>query len=385
VRMTSHLLFAGLLPASLVGVLNAEPVFQETDVFVAGQDGIVEYRIPALVVTNEGTLLAVCDARVERRGDAPNNIDLVLKRSSDGGVTWGPLEIIKDLPDEQAACDACVLVDRQTGTIWILYHHIYPDMDSLKENFPVVPEWVKPDAYKGRVIFLHAIRSDDDGRTWSEPVDLTAALKEPDWTGVDAAPGTGIQTRSGRLIAPGYSRQGVVEQSRLLYSDDHGATWHITPGPGPQTNECQVVELADGALMLNMRSMRGKGCRAVATSADGGQTWSEIIDEATLVEPQCQASLIRYTDPRDGDERSRLLFSNPASATRREAMTIRLSYDEGRTWPVSKVVHAGSAAYSSLAVLPNREIGLLYEADDYQKITFAHLNLEWLTDGEDSL
>jgi sialidase-1 len=147
------------------------------------------------------------------------------------------------------------------------------------------------------------------------------------------------------------------------------------------TNECQAAELADGALMLNMRSYRGKGCRAVQTSADGGLTWSTVVDDRTLVDPVCQASLLRH--PASG--RSRLLFANAADTLHRRRMTVRLSYDEGRTWPYAKTIHYGPAAYSSLTALKDGSVGLLYEKDDYRSLAFARFTLEWLTDGKDRI
>jgi len=373
----------------------AEALFEETDVFVAGEHGVAEYRIPALVTTTAGTLLAVCDARVDRPGDAPNNIDMVLRRSDDLGRTWSEREVLIDLPGEMAAGDPCMLVDRQTGAVWIIYDHVYPSMAVLREMDPERAEGAQP-GYQGRVLFLHAIRSDDDGRTWSEPIDLTPAVKDPAWIAAMAGPGMGIQTRAGRLIAPGYrrlARDFRNDGSHLYISDDHGETWHVSASPGPNTNEGQVVELEDGSLMLNMRSTRGPRCRAVATTVDGGETWSAMRDDETLVEPRNQASFIRWTDRRDGHARSRLLFANTAHPESRENMTVRLSYDEGRSWPVAKVVNPGPTAYGCLSVLPDMAVGLLYEyrglpdgpAPGYERISFARFNLEWLTDGAHAL
>jgi sialidase-1 len=149
-------------------------------------------------------------------------------------------------------------------------------------------------------------------------------------------------------------------------------------------NEVQVVERADGTLLLNARNQQGNHCRTVATSRDGGQSWSPLADEPALPDPQCQGSIVRYTDPLDGG-RSRILFANAASQTDRVNLTARLSYDEGRTWPVSRTVHAGSSAYSCLTVLPDATIGLLYERDGYSRITFARFDLAWLTNGADRL
>ncbi|MBN1346755.1 MAG: exo-alpha-sialidase [Phycisphaerae bacterium] len=366
------LLTFALVMTSARTLLAAEPFFEQQDLFVGGDQGIHTYRIPALATTNKGTVIAFCDARVERGGDLPNHIDQVMKRSFDGGKTWSAMTTVLDFPAPNGGGDPTLLVDRQTGTIWMFYVYGIPD-----------PK-VKP---RGRILWAHAIKSDDDGATWSKPIDLTSSLKKPGWDIYVSAPGSGIQTRGGRLLMPSYHRAGKRYCSFLACSDDHGKTWHIGGDAPEATNECEVVELVDGSLMLNMRSDRGKNCRVVAISKDGGKTWSEGVDDATLVEPVCQASFQRYTSQRGGYAKNRLLFSNPADKKRRN-MTVRLSYDEGKTWPVAKVVHPGPAAYSSIAILPDGKIGLFYECGKkgaYEKIAFARFNVEWLTDGKDRL
>ena len=375
--MLTTLLLAEFCLVGRCEISVARGLFETKDIFVAGQDKIREYRIPALVTTGKGTLIAVCDARVEKPGDAINNIDLAMKRSFDNGRTWEPLKILVDFPGQQAAADPCMLVDRTTGTVWIAYDHVLDKLlpSSLRKR-------------ERREIALHLIYSRDDGRTWSQATDITRSVTRPGWEAVMAAPGSGIHTHAGRLIFPAYTRQPHQDYSHLLSSDDHGKTWQISAPAAPMVNECQVAELKDGSLMLNMRSYRSKGCRAVATTNDGGKTWSKIIDDTQLTEPKCQASLIRYTDVRDGFSRNRLLFVNPANRSRRVNMTVRLSYDEGKTWPISKVIHPGPSAYSCLAVLKDGTIGLLYEngrISAYEKLTFARFNLEWLTDGRDRI
>lgn len=171
----------------------------------------------------------------------------------------------------------------------------------------------------------------------------------------------------------------------MIYSDDHGATWRYSEEILFETNECQVVELGDGTLMNNMRNRdSGKDHRGVATSVDGGQTWSDVWFDEELPEPTCQASLLRCTLAEVLDK-NRVLFSNPAHTSSRVEMTVRLSYDEGQTWPVSRLIYGGSSAYSCLTVLPDNSIGCLYEKDSYGKIAFAHFSLEWLTDGADRI
>jgi len=349
--------------------MAAEP--QHIDVFISGEDGVCEYRIPALVVTNEGTLVAVCDARVDRPGDAPNNIDLVMKRSFDNGRTWTPMQLIRRYPGDEAACDPCMLMDRDTDTIWVFYDYAVPAADH--------PE--------GRILKLQAMKSEDEGETWSEPVDLAAQLKDSTWLAIYAGPGMGIQMRSGRLVAPVYTRRLDSEESscHVVYSDDHGETWQIGQGVGRHLNEDQVVELADGSLLMNMRRADEKLCRVVAISNDGGQSWCEPRDDEALIDPHCQGTFIRFTDKRDGHPLDRLLFANAGSTGERTNGTVRVSYDEGKTWPVVRTIWEGSFAYSCLTALPDNSIGLLHERDDYGKVTFARFTLEWLTDDRDHL
>jgi sialidase-1 len=239
--------------------------------------------------------------------------------------------------------------------------------------------------------------SNDDGKTWSKVVDVGGQITPYDDTFV-SGPGVGIQTGTGRLVIPGYTGKYNSETrtgfySRVLYSDDHARTWKLGQPVSVFTNECQVVELENGRLMLNMRENTGKSCRAVAISEDGGRTWAEPYWDRALNECPCQASLIRYTS-RKGDEKSRLLFANPDivgqryGVVPRTRMTIKLSYDEGKTWPVEKLIHPGPSSYSSLVRLPGGDVGLVYEGGEKHRrewIRFARISLPWLTDGRDRL
>jgi sialidase-1 len=225
--------------------------------------------------------------------------------------------------------------------------------------------------------------SDDDGRTWAKPKEITASTKKPEWTWYATGPGNAIQIRhgkyKGRLVVPCDHNLLVkgksVKRSHCIFSDDHGKTWKISQPLGDNTNECAVVELADGRLLLNMRSYHGKNRRAVSYSKDGGATWSPVTLDDALIEPVCQGNILRYRWPGDG-KRGLIIFSNPASK-RRERMTIRLSHDEGKTWFLSRLVYAGSSAYSNLVAFPREEIGLLYERDNYRKITFSRFAKDW--------
>jgi sialidase-1 len=243
-----------------------------------------------------------------------------------------------------------------------------------------------------------AIKSDDDGETWSQPIDITPMVKKPEWSAGSTGVGKGFQMRNGRLIVPRYhadyhrpgstgTEETTYSASYVSYSDDHGQTWKIGADADSKgtTNECQAAEMADGSLLLNMRGTRGNN-RKTARSRDGGLTWTDAVEDPVLIEPRCQGSLESYTNTIDHDK-NRLLFANPASL-KRENMTVRLSYDNGHTWPAAKQIHAGPAAYSCLTVLADMTAGCLYERGDktaYEKITFARFNAEWLTDGKDTI
>jgi sialidase-1 len=166
-----------------------------------------------------------------------------------------------------------------------------------------------------------------------------------------------------------------------VYSDDGGETWQYgetaPEGPHGRPNEVQMVERADGSVLLNARNIGGAKCRKTAVSTDGGQTWTRLSDADVLIDPECQGTIIRYGTPRDTGE-DVLLFANPASAEHRVNGTVRMSYDGGETWPVARTVYSGPFAYSCLTTLPDGTIGLLYERDGYERITFARFNLAWL-------
>jgi sialidase-1 len=348
--------------------LSPAAELQETEVFTAGMQGYHTYRIPALIATKGGVLLAICEGRKTGRGDH-GDLDLVQKRSTDGGKTWGPLELIHEEGDETKITigNPCPVVDEGAGIIW---------MPFTRDN--------------DRVFVLS---SSDDGRTWSKPREITNDVKKSDWTWYATGPGNGIQlTRGphkGRLVIPCDHRVGgnpldkegwdQAGRSHVIYSDDHGKTWMLGGATDFGMNECAAVELEGGTLMLNSRSYRGKACRGVSLSKDGGVTWEPTYDDPALVESVCQASLIRYGWPGDARySQGLLVFSNPAVPRGRNHMTVRLSEDDGKTWPHSRLVCEGSSAYSSLAVLPSGEIGLLYERDDYKRIVLARLTPEWV-------
>jgi sialidase-1 len=345
-----------------------------TDVYVAGDGGYHTYRIPSVIATPNGTLLAFAEGRRAGAADA-GDIDLVLRRSTDGGASWSPLRVLWD-DGPNTVGNPCPVVDARTGTIWLLTNR---NLGGDRE-----PAIIAGTSQGGRTVWT--MRSEDDGVTWSSPVEITSSVKKPDWAWYATGPGVGIQTTSGRLVIPANHSESGIHRSHLIFIDDGGKSWNLGASSDAGTNESQVVELADGRLMLNMRNHPPKpeNFRMVATSGDMGRTLSTAVADRALIEPPAQASLLRLSTASRGG-RNRLLFANPAS-TRRERLTVRLSYDEGTSWPVARVIAEGPAAYSSLVALPELSMGLLFEHGDqspYEKITFARFTLEWLTAGTD--
>jgi len=347
------------------------PVPLGDPLFVSGQDGYHTYRIPALAVTTRGTVLAFCEGRRVGRGDS-GDIDLLVKRSTDDGKTWSRQQVIWD--DDGNTCgNPCVVVDRETGAVWLLTTWNRGD-DHEREIIAGTSE-------DTRRVFV--ILSGDDGLTWSKPQEITSAVKQDDWTWYATGPGSGIQVQhgphKGRLVIPCDHIEAETKHyySHVIYSDDHGETWQLG-GTTLQhkVNECETVELPGGRLMLNMRNYdRTKKNRQVTISDDGGLTWHEQRFDTTLIEPICQAAIERYRWSEE-ETASVILFSNPASQSNRVNMTLRASFDEGQTWAVSRTLHTGPSAYSDLAVLANGSIACLYEAGQsypYESIVLAAL------------
>lgn len=342
--------------------------------FVSGENGYHSYRIPALLSTPKGMLLAFCEGRKEGRGDA-GNIDIVLKRSTDGGRTWSDQQVLWD--DGGNTCgNPCPVVDAATGTVWLVMTH---NLGTDKEG-----DIIRKTSRAPRTVWV--VKSTDDGRTWSQPVNITAGTKKDAWGWYATGPGIGIQLQhgphKGRLIIPcdhsyddagGKVAGGPYEYgSHIIYSDDHGKTWQLGGAITPKMNECQLVETTNGkgTLLMNLRSYFGHGCRAQARSSNGGLTWSPPEDIPALADPVCQASIIRYAWPakkRPGC----LLFLNASHPSKRCNMTLQASLDEGNTWAPVQTLYPGPAAYSSLAVTRSGDVACLYEAGNkgpYEKI-----------------
>ncbi len=348
-------------------LVQAESAVPHKLLFHSGMNGVPTYRIPALETTANGVVVAICDARADRGQDLPNDIDLVMRRSTDAGETWSGTKIIVD-SGAQGSGDAALLSDSETGRLWCFFVYA-PDGVSV---------WTSQPGVDGDTLRLRLIHSDDDGATWSEPRDITAEVKPPAWDAVWSSPGRGYQDDQGRLYFPLSRRSGDVLYSHFIYSDDHGESWTMGGPAFANSNEWTLVTLSNGHVMGNIRSDHGKNLRGIAYSPDRGATWTGFHHDEELTGPTCQASLLGYRN----DTASYLLFSNPAN-TERKRLAVKLSRDEGDSWPIEKVLHEGPAAYSCMTVLPDGQIGILYERGEespYETVTFAKFPVHWLTE-----
>ena len=345
-----------------------EPL-QKITVFSKGEAGYYCFRIPALVMTPEGTTLAFAEGRRDScRDDA--DIDLVLKRSTDQGLTWGPLQVLFDDGD-LSVNQPVPVVNRETGEVVFVF---------CKNN---------------QRVFVS--KSGDEGATWSEPREITEQVVDPSWSYLGVGPGHGIQLSSGRLLVSSWgdlspgprtwrpAGWGKVQFSVAMYSDDHGETWRRSqPLDIDLSDESMSVETVDGRIYMNMRSRQEKLLRAYAWSDDGGETWSEVNFDPGMPEPSVQGSLVRFTTA-DKHGRNRVLLAHPSSQTERARLTVRMSYDECRTWPVAKLLHQEYSGYSDMAIAPDMTVLCLYESEWHARMILARFTLDWLTDGADSL
>jgi sialidase-1 len=380
-------LIIALLLAPLAALHAAEPLLEKTDVFPAGMNGVACFRIPGIVVTAKGTALAYAEARRTNSSDW-GEIEIHLRRSTDGGKTWDAGKQIAHFgtrlegnphkadggEHEQTVNNPVAVVDRATGAIEFLYCINYARCFS--------------------------IRSTDDGLTWSTPVEITAAF-EPfrkfyNWKVIATGPGHGIQIKSGRLVVPiwlAYGKEGAHGPSAAatIFSDDHGKTWKAgelampNEGEFSNPNETMLTELSDGRVMLVTRSASKANRKLVAFSPDGATAWSKPVFHDQLWEPVCMASIAQHPS-----KPGTLIFSNPytlkldkdgkevpAGRGKRQNLSIKLSHDDGKTWPINKTLEAGPSAYSDLAVLPDGTVLCLYEGK--ADIVVARFNLEWIT------
>ncbi|MHC4424930.1 MAG: sialidase family protein [Planctomycetota bacterium] len=369
---------------------------KKTNLFEAGTAGYATYRIPGIVVTSRGTLLAYCEARKSLQGDW-GTIDIMMRCSTDGGRTWEEQRKIVNIEGKVTQNPVALKQNlAREGEITINNPVAVADRQIKAVHFLYCVEYAR----------CYYMRSDDDGRTFTEPVDITETFDkfrdEYDWKVLATGPGHGIQLKSGRLLVPVWLSTGTGGHAHrpscvsVIYSDDNGKSWRrgriVVAHPNPvNPSETVAVQLHDGRVMLNIRHESKPRLRGVCIGPDGVTNWSEMIFHEQLPEPVCMGSIIRFTE-QPAHKKNRILFANPhnADSRQRRNVTVKLTYDEGKTWPIARSIEPGISGYSDLAVGPDGFVYCFYErasvdTSHYRPayLTVARFNLEWLTDGKD--
>ncbi len=360
------------------------------DVFEQGKDGYGSYRVPVLLRLHRGVLLAFCEARQILSDHAQNKI--VLKRSPDDGETWGKMKTVADAGSD-ALNNPLVVQDVVTGDVILMYQEYpmtSPDeveveeqwISHVSQNFPAnVHEGAVVEGYTGKICRTFIQRSSDEGVSWSDPEEITTQVKRPrKVTSYAGGPGIGIQLKIGqyekRIVMPFSQGPWGAMKVYAVLSDDGGKSWrygNTAPcNAGEQANEVQVAELKGGSLLLNARSFKGKKRRKTAVSRDGGTSWSPLKDAEDLVEPECQGSTISFYRRKEFDG---LLYCGPSDSALRRNGVLKKSADEGLSWQGIRTVYEGFFGYSSICQSNDIEIGVLFERDQYEKISFRRLKI----------
>lgn len=371
------------------------------------QDGVHTSRIPGLATSTKGTLLAIYDARYESPRDLQGHMDICLNRSTDGGQTWQPMQVVLDMKDwgglpekYNGVSDANILVDENTGDIYVAGLWMHGVLDGktgewvsgmTKDSTRWIHQWREKGSQPGFGVketsqFLIA-KSTDDGQTWNPPVNITEQTKRKEWWLYAPAPGHGITLQDGTLVFPTQGRDKDGHPfSNITWSKDGGKTWSASNPAFTNVTECMAVQLSDGNIMLNMRDNRNRGNkeengRRVCITSDLGKTWTEHpTSRKALIEPTCMGSIHKHTYHKDGQNKSILLFVNPESYSERNHITLKISYDDGKTWPENKKIlldEYNGRGYSCITSVNENTIGILYESSQADMV-FQQIKLEEL-------
>lgn len=347
----------------------AEPLFTIADsvvLFSPGDAGSKFYRIPAICTTNEGTLIVAADKRWNHNGDLPADIDVVTRRSTDGGKTWEPAIAVAGADSEVGYGDPAIVFDFVRNTAICIYTH----GNGLWQSTP------DDNAH------IMISKSFDDGKTWSKPVDINDQLfaRHPDWVTSFAGSGHACQMRNGRLLFVIQVRTDTSWGGPLscyaCYSDDGGDTWHTSKVPGDYNgDESKIVELSDGRLMMSIRRRYEGYHRRFSFSNDGGETWSEVITSTQLLDPACNGDVINYSY---GDNKNILIHTIPYHSRLRKNVSLLVSFDDGKTWPWHQTLVPGGSAYSSITQLSDGTLGCVVECNspinsDGYDLVYYHL------------
>ncbi len=370
------------------------------------QENVHTSRIPGIITAKDGSLVTVYDARYEKGGDLQGHIDIGVSRSLDGGITWLPMEVAIDmgeyggLPQKfNGVSDPNILLDENTGDIYVAGLWMYGVIDETGTWYPGIKQgkeihnhqWKNKGSQPGFDIkqtsqFL-MVKSTDNGKTWSDPVNLTKMCKKEEWWLWAPAPGRGLTLKDGTLVMPTQGRDKTGKAfSNITYSKDGGKTWTTSHAAIPRsTTECMAVELEDGRILLNMRSNYNathKGDdngRAIATTADLGHTWIEHpTSHNALIEPTCMASIHKHRYTENGKDKSILVFCNPDSKYERVNITLKVSQDNADTWQRKVLLDEGKGrGYSCITSVDENTVGVLYESSQadlvFQRVALKDL------------
>ena len=363
---------------------NTVVLWAQSSVFTSGSDNYASFRIPAIIKAPNGDLLAFCEGRVNNSGDF-GNIDIVMKRSVDGGNSWSAIQVVVDADSLQAGNPAPVvdLLDPEypAGRIFLFYNTGNNHEGEVRKG-------------KGerKVVF---VASTDNGKTWGAPVDISEEThrhgKAEDWRSYANTPGHALQLErgkyKGRIYVAANHSEGAPKsrfedyRAHGFYSDDHGKTFSLSESVDfPGGNESTAAELSDSRLMMNSRNQRGdKKMRIVSVSEDGGNRWVASFFDSTLIDPVCQGSILNIGWK---DNRAVLAFSNAATPNRRDSLMVRVSLDEGVNWKYSLLIDhdpdkkKDHTAYSDLVLVNKKTLGVLYERNGYKEILFQTIQLK---------
>ena len=380
-------LYSVSTPSQTFEIVNPSPsgdreiILAHTLLFQPGDYNSTNYRIPGVITAKDGSIVAVTDKRKYNQGDLPEDIDIVCRRSTDGGHTWSEPYTIAQGTGYNHGFGDCVLA-------WT------NDDNGLIAGFVGgVGLW---NSTPSNPIRSYIARSYDNGQTWTEPEDITDFIfgsncvvpEHRTWRASFFGSGNGLITSTGRIMFVAAIRETTAQSlsNYAVYSDDNGITWHVSGRASVSGDEAKVTELVDGRILM---SIRHNGKRWYNISNDGGETWqSSTSTWNDITAPACNGDMIRYTSVNQGFDKNRLLHSVPFGSSRTD-VSVYISYDEGETWPVRKCIVPYSSAYSSLCVLPDGTIGLYveeeYPGNSGYSTVFYNFSLEWLTDGSDSL
>ena len=359
IHLSNKKIFCLVFIFNIINFQLAQEKLEFVDLFNSKNNPKVScYRIPSIITASNGDLIAAIDERVLSCDDLKSNrdINIVMRKSTNNGKSWHPIVRIVDYPLGESASDPSMILDKKTNTIFLFYN--YMDLDEQKN-----------------IYYLKYISSNDNGNTWSSPVDITEQISKPSWKNdfKFITSGKGIQTSDGTLL---HCLVNLQKGTHIFGSIDNGKTWFLNENPVSPGDESKIVELEDNVWMVNSR-VNNLGFRYSHLTYDKGKSWISK-EEKSIIDPGCNGSILKY----NFNNKNLLLLTNINNQKERKEIVIRYSEDEGMNWSSPKVIYDGEAAYSSMTQLSNGDVGIFYEADNYTSNIFKPLSIDWILSSE---